>query len=182
MQQVERELENSLSVHWKSFLLRPSPRAGRTLEDFREYTRSWQRPADEEPLAPFRAWDSSEGPPSHSVPPHVWFKRAQELDGEKAGRLHEVLMRAYFVDSRDITSDGNLERLWADAGLPASERPDSNDQRLVEQVHDDHAEALDNGAGGAPAFRMDGAFGVLMGAQPTDLLRRWVEQELSRAG
>ena len=169
-------------MQWKSFLLRPVPRAGRSLEDFREYTESWGRPAAEEKAAPFRSWASDEGPPSHSVPPHVWYKRALEIDAEKAARLHEGLLRAYFVDSRDITDDANLEALWDEVGLVEGERPRSDDPDLVAKVHDDHCEALDNGAGGAPAFRMQGAFGVLMGAQPTEVLERWVQRELSRAG
>ncbi len=170
-------------MHWKSFLLRPSPAPGRrTLGEFREYTRSWQRPAAEEPEAAFRPWHSDEGPPSHSVPPHVWYKRALELDTTGAASFHDRLLRAYFVESRDITTEANLESLWDDAGLPANEQPRSDDPRLVQQVLDDHAEALDNGAGGAPAYRMQGAFGVLMGAQPTEVLERWVERELTRAG
>ena len=73
---LEDEFGDRVSIEWRPFLLRPHPDPGRTLEKFRAYTASWARPAAEPDGGTFRVWATEEGPPSHSVPPHLVAKAA----------------------------------------------------------------------------------------------------------
>src|SRR5882672_5018991 len=68
VRRIEEEFGDAVRVEWRAFLLRPAPEPGRTLERFRDYTRSWLRPAGEPDAPEFRTWASDEGPPSHSIP------------------------------------------------------------------------------------------------------------------
>jgi predicted DsbA family dithiol-disulfide isomerase len=157
--------------------LRPQPpQRPRDLGEFRRYTQSWQRPAAEEPEAGFVPWASDEGPPSWSVPPHQVAKAAARID-EAAGRtLHDALFDAYFRRSRDITDDRVLRDLWTRVGLDETRFDERDDPALLREIASDYEDALANGASGAPAVRMEGAWGVLMGAQPIEVYRRWIEK------
>ncbi len=96
----------------------------RTLEQFRDYTRSWERCAAEEPTAGFRVWATDEGPPSHSVPAHMVAKAAARLGEEAFESIHERLLDAYFRKNRDISDDDTLRVIWTEADLPiADSRP-----------------------------------------------------------
>ena len=177
LRDLQEQLGDDLEVRWKSFLLRPSPsERPRSLERFKAYTQSWQRPQAEEPRAGFRVWQSDEGPPSHSVPPHQAYKAALRIDSEAADHLHEGLLDAYFRRNRDITRDDVLVGLWADAGLPADRFAERQDPQLIEEIRADFTEAMENGASGAPAVRLEGMFGCVMGAQPTEVYARWLEK------
>ena len=101
---MEEEFGDSLEVEWRSFLLRPRPVEKRDLARFVRYTEPWLGPAAEPDAPSFRVWQSGEGPPSHSVPPHLVAKAAASLGGESFRGIHERLMRAYFGENRDITS------------------------------------------------------------------------------
>jgi predicted DsbA family dithiol-disulfide isomerase len=157
--------------------LRPQPpERPRDLAEFRRYTQSWQRPAAEEPEAGFAPWASDEGPPSWSVPPHQVAKAAARIDATAGQALHDALFDAYFRRSRDITDDRVLRDLWIRAGLDATRFDERDDPALLREIASDYEEALANGASGAPAVRMEGAWGVLMGAQPIEVYRRWIEK------
>lgn len=181
-----------LSLEWRSFLLRPRPAdPPRTLEQFRGYTESWRTALAEEPRAKFQVWSSEEGPPSHSVPPHLISKAAARLDREQGEdrweTLHWSLLEAYFRDNRDITSDPVLSDLWTAAGYPEVAIPGRGDdvdvqRELVEEIIADHQEAMQHGASGVPAVRQADSFGVVVGAQPTAAYRQWIEKALSAAG
>ncbi len=167
-----------LRLEWKSFLLRPQPDAGRSLEKFKRYTQSWERPAEEEPSAGFRVWASDEGPPSHSVPPHLLSKAAWRIDPVAWKSLHWSLLEAYFQHNRDITSEPTLRALWGEAGFPAErfEEPfhTALGEEIAAEIVADHREAIEHGAGGVPAVRQAGGVGVVMGAQPVAGYRRWI--------
>lgn len=166
-----------LEVTWKAFLLRPEPaQPPRTLEQFRGYTESWLRAAAEEPAAGFRVWSTDEGPPSHSVPPHIVAKAAATLGVEPWRRLHELLLRSYFTDNRDITSPAVLRELWDRAELPVAEIDRWRRPELIDEIVADHQEAIAEGATGVPAARLEGGEGLLVGAQPADVYRRWIER------
>ena len=173
-----------VELEWRSFLLRPTPESRpRTLDQFKRYTQSWSRPAQEEPRARFREWASDEGPPSHSLPPHLVAKAARAVSEEAFEALHGRLFEAYFEHNRDITHLEVLRSLWLASGLPEDRFEEWRRPEYQQQVWSEHAEAIDQGASGVPAVRWQGGYGVLMGAQPEGVYQRWIErlQEKLRA-
>ena len=176
MCRLEDEFGDDLRVEWRSFLLRPEPRPGRDLEKFRTYTQSWQRPAEQEEAGEFRPWQGDAGPPTHSVPPHRVAKAAARHGEAAFRRMHERLLRAYFSESRDVTDPDTLRELWIDAELPEQAFDRWTDPQLLQEVHEEHREALEVGVTGVPALRMLGIDAVVVGAQPLETYRRWVER------
>lgn len=179
MQDVQQEFGAAVQVRWKSYLLRPEPVAGRDLGKFRAYTRSWERPAADEPRARFRTWQGDAGPPSHSVPAHLAAKAAGALGAAAEGALRDRLFRAYFSESRDISDAETLRALWAEAGLPAADFERTLDPALEARVRAEHAEALSLEASGVPAVRVGESDFVLVGAQPLETYRRWLRRSLA---
>ena len=176
MRRLEEEFGDALRVEWRSFLLRPEPRPGRDLEAFRSYTRSWQRPAEQEEAGEFRPWQGDAGPPTHSVPPHRVAKAAARHGEAAFRRMHERLLRAYFSESRDVTDPDTLRELWIEVELPEQAFDRWTDPQLLQEVHEEHREALEVGVTGVPALRMLGIDAVVVGAQPLETYRRWVER------
>ena len=174
------EFEGRIELEWRSFLLRPRPEPGRSLEKFRAYTKSWLRPAAEEDSGEFQTWTGDTGPPSHSVPAHLAAKAAASLGTDAFRRMHRRLLRAYFTENRDISDRGTLEALWTELEFPKDAFARVDDPELSRLVIDEHNEALGCGATGVPAVRLDGIEVVVTGAQPTATCRRWVERMLER--
>jgi predicted DsbA family dithiol-disulfide isomerase len=110
------------------------------------------------------------------VPPHQVAKAAARIDAASGDALHDALFDAYFRKSRDITDDRVLRDLWGGVGLDAARFDERDDPALLRRIAEEFEEALANGAAGAPAVRMEGAWGVLMGAQPIEVYRRWIEK------
>ena len=173
---LQRELGAGLVLEWRSFLLRPRPEEGRDLEKFMRYTQSWLRPASEPDAPVFRVWQSSEGPPTHSVPAHLVAKAAAARGPEAFAEVHARLLRAYFEESRDISRADTLRAIWTEAGLPEAGFADCFDQRLVAQTLEQHNEAVSLGITGVPAVRVAGTDAFVLGAQPLATYRRWVER------
>ncbi len=184
LRRLEEEFAGQVEFEWKSYLLRPRPRSDRdpeaALEKFRAYTESWARPAADPDGGEFRVWASDEPPPSHSIPPHLVSKAARRISKEAFERLHERLMRAYFTENRDITSEANLLEFWKEVGLPESAFESRNDPSILQEVIDDHNEALECGATGAPAMRLADNASAITGAHPEDLYRSWIQRSLAR--
>ena len=176
LRRLEDQFGDEITVEWRSFLLRPRPNPRRSLEKFREYTQSWKRPAADADGGQFRVWQSDEGPPSHSVPPHLVAKAAASLGSAEFHRMHDRLLRAYFYENRDITSDDNLRALWLDCDLPEEEFSRRDEQELLQSVVREHNEAQEHGASGVPAVRVDGGSGIIVGAHPYELYERWVKR------
>lgn len=175
---LKREFGDDLELEWRSFLLRPQPDPERTLEKFKAYTRSWRRPADDEPAAEFRVWSSEEGPPSHSIPPHLVAKAAATFGNEAFDAMHNRLLHAYFAENRDITKAEILRELWHDVGLPEAELPRAADPPLLRQVAAQHNEAVELGIGGVPAVRLADSDAAITGAHPLEMYRGWVKKLL----
>ena len=173
---VQASLGPALAIEWKSYLLRPRPEAGRSLEKFRAYTQSWLRVAADEPRAPFVPWASDAGPPSHSLPPHVVAKAAAALSPEAGVRMRDRLFRAYFAESRDISDAATLRALWSEAGLDAADFDAIDVPERTREVLADHAEAQALGATGVPAVRLADQDFVLVGAQPEAVYLRWLQK------
>ena len=168
------EEEGAVRLEWRSFLLRPHPDPGLTLEKFRAYTQSWLRPAAEPDAPPFRPWEGDAGPPSHSIPPHLVAKAAATLGEDAFHRMHDRLLRAYFGESRDVTDLDTLRTLWREAGLPDDAFARAADPSLLRQVVDEHNAALERGINGVPAVCVAGREGFVPGAQPIETYRRWL--------
>ncbi|MBI3782347.1 MAG: DsbA family protein [Deltaproteobacteria bacterium] len=176
LRHIEKTFGADVEVIWRSFLLRPQPDPRRTLEKFREYTRSWLRPAAEPDSGTFRVWETNAGPPSHSIPPHLVAKAAAAVSAVAFHDMHERLMRAYFADNRDITDWATLREIWTEAGLPAAGFERSADPQLMRVVLAEHEEAIERGITGVPSVYMEGRDGFVMGAQPIELYERWIRK------
>ncbi len=176
MRRLEEELTDKVEISWRSYLLRPRPDPDRTLEKFREYTKSWLRPAGDLDAASFRVWQSEAGPPSHSLPPHLVAKAAALVGDAEFRRVHGALLRAYFHDSRDITDGATLAAIWNECDLPRDAFDRHREPELLHRVVAEHNEAREHGVTGVPAVRVDGGDGVVVGAHPYSLYERWVSR------
>jgi predicted DsbA family dithiol-disulfide isomerase len=174
--QLKAELGDVVELEWRSFLLRPRPEPGRDLERFMRYTQSWLRPAAEPDAPVFRVWESTEGPPTHSVPAHLAAKAAAALGPEAFAALHPRLLRAYFEQSRDISRAETLRELWSEAALPEAGFAACFAPELVERTLTEHNEAVSLGITGVPALRVAGTDAFVTGAQPLASYRRWIER------
>jgi predicted DsbA family dithiol-disulfide isomerase len=179
LRRVQEEFGDRVQLQWRSFLLRLQPDPNRTLEKFRAYTRSWLRPAAEPDAPAFRVWESDAGPPSYSVPPHLVAKAAATLGDAAFERMHALLLRAYFSENRDITDPETLRAIWREAELPDDAFARASDRGLAQIVIEQHNEAIEHGVDGVPAVRMAGREGVVIGAQPPELYRRWINRHLA---
>ena len=125
-------------------------------------------------------WESDEGPPSHSIPAHLAAKAAARVGSEAFARMHARLLRAYFVESRDISDDRTLFALWQEQGLDPAAFEERRDPALLREVLSEHREAIELGATGVPAVRLAGNDAMIVGAQPEPLYRRWIDRSLAR--
>lgn len=180
LQRIEEEFAGRVELEFRSYLLRPRPSpGGRNLEKFRSYTESWQRPAAEEDGGSFRVWQGDEGPPSHSIPPHLVAKAARALGDPPFRAVHDRMLHAYFAENRDISTDDTLLAIWREAGLPDPAFERREDPALLKQVIDEHNSALESGVSGVPSVMLAGQDIPLTGAQPLALYRRWIERALA---
>ena len=172
---LKQEFGPDLELEFKSYLLRPRPEE-RTLEKFMRYTQSWMRPAGEPDAPKFQVWETSEGPPSHSVPAHLVAKAAERLGEEAFGQIHQRLLIAYFEDNRDISNVETLKAIWAEAGLPPDDFAASGEPELLRATTEQHNEALELGITGVPSVRVKGTDAFVSGAQPLETYRRWIDR------
>ncbi len=174
---LKKEFADRLELEWRAFLLRPHP-GGRNLEKFRRYTQSWLKVAADQPAGNFRPWSGDENPPSHSIPPHLVAKAASKLGEDAFNAIHEALLKAYFVENRDVSNEATLRAIWDACGLDATLFDQSRNPELLKRVVDEHNEAMTCGASGAPAFRMSHQDVAIVGALPMETLRRWINRVL----
>ncbi len=188
LRRLEEEYDGRIALEFRSFLLRPEPRPApaseehrhRALEKFRQYTKSWERVGADADAGEFRVWESDEGPPSHSIPAHLAAKAAARVGSEAFAGMHARLLRAYFVESRDISDDRTLFALWQEQGLEPAAFEERGDPALLREVLSEHNEAIELGATGVPAVQLEGNDAMIVGAQPEPLYRRWIDRSLAR--
>lgn len=144
------------------------------MEKFKAYTESWQRPAKMEEQAVFRVWSTDEGPPSHSIPPHLAAKAAARIGPEAFERYHDRLMTAYFTENRNITDQNVLRELWNDLALPARAFRVSEEEEILQEVVTEHNEAVNLGITGVPAVTMEGLPFPLIGVQNDEVYYRLI--------
>ena len=180
LRRLEEELRGAIRLDWRAFLLRPTPGAiPRDLAKFREYTKKWMTPAADADAPEFRVWQTEEGPPSHSVPPHLVAKAAAELGDDAFHAVHERILRAYFAENRDISRPEVLFELWRECGLDEAAFRRAGDRDLLDRVIAEHNEAVELGVNGVPAVRIEGNDAAAVGAQPVEVYRRWFEKMLA---
>ena len=188
LRRLEEEYDGRIALEFRSFLLRPKPRPApaseehrhRALEKFRQYTKSWEHVGADADAGEFRVWEGEEGPPSHSIPAHLAAKAAARVGSEAFAGMHARLLRAYFVESRDISDDRTLFALWREQGLEPAAFEERADPALLREVLSEHNEAIELGATGVPAVRLEGNDAMIVGAQPEPLYRRWIDRSLTR--
>lgn len=125
----------------------------------------------------FKQWSSQEGPPSHSIPPHTVAKAAALISPEAFKAVHESLLKAYFTDNRDITSTEVLLELWTKAGLPEKAFDQREQKDILREIIAEHNEAIENGATGVPAVRLEDTYGCLVGAESVENYRRMITSQ-----
>lgn len=164
-------------------MLRPRPRTGPgpgNLEKFVRYTQSWMRPGAEDDGGRFRVWETELGPPSHSIPPLLLFKAAQRIGAEAGGRVSARLFEAYFAENLDITDRSTMREIWGQSGLDVSAFDTIDDPALLQEILDEHNDAVERGVTGVPAIELDGTDAIITGAHPRALYRRWIDRTVER--
>jgi predicted DsbA family dithiol-disulfide isomerase len=144
------------------------------------YTNSWMRPQAEEDGGTFRVWQTDFGPPSHSIPPLVLYKAAERIGRSAAVQVSERLYKAYFTDNLDITDPATMLEIWRESGLDEAAFEAVDDPALLQEVLNQHNDAVQRGVTGVPAIMLDGTDAVITGAHPRALYRRWIERTLER--
>jgi predicted DsbA family dithiol-disulfide isomerase len=174
LEKIAEEFGDAVSIEWKAFLLRPEPEE-RTMEDFRKYTEKWQGPAAQPEAGSFTTWSTDEPPPSHSMPPAIAAKAAARQGAAAFARFHHALMENYFHLNRNITTPENLVRIARETGLDVDAFVTAMaDPATLNEVIDDHNEAVSCGINGVPAVIVDGRWKI-SGAQPREIYRRIIE-------
>ena len=161
LEELEKEQGDLIVIEWKSFLLRPQPES-RTRQEFTEYTKSWERPAGLEPRAEFTTpWSGESAPPSHSLPAAIASKTAATFGQETWQRYHRNLLKAYFIENRDISSSDELLKIADESEIDKAAFEGvqtTNGETFKKQVFDEYNEALHNGVNGVPAVVIDNRF------------------------
>lgn len=184
LSRIEEEYGPRVDFEWRSYLLRPNPRRpepdGLALEKFRRYTQSWQRPAAEPDSGDFGSWKENV-PPSHSLPPQMAARAAARYGRKELRSFQRELFTSYFSRCLDISSEEILAACWKAAELPADGLSEMNDPALCRAVLADHREAVECGATGVPGVRLRDNPAIVVGAQPVELYRRWIERQFAGA-
>jgi predicted DsbA family dithiol-disulfide isomerase len=187
LDRLRAELDGALELRWHSFLLQPQPRP-KPLDSFRRYTERWFAPNGPAAAAPdveFRPW-RDEMPPSHSVPPAIAVEGAKHFGEPRATRYHLALMRAYFVDHRDVAARDVVIAVAQDVGIDPAELIDvlrADGTALHDRVVADHHAALDEGITAVPAVVIPAPNGrfPIPGAQELETYRRTFARVAARA-
>jgi predicted DsbA family dithiol-disulfide isomerase len=112
--------------------------------------------------------------PANTVAAHQVIHLALEHGLQDA--VKERLLRAYFTEGEAVGDRDTLVRLAAEAGLDADEvRGALDEDRYLDAVRADQAEAQALGIRGVPFFVVDRTYGV-SGAQPADVLRQVLDK------
>ena len=77
-----------------------------------------------------------------------------------------------------ITDRETLRDIWRDAGLAEENLARADDPALLEEVLEEHREALDLGVIGVPAVQLQGREAAITGAYPAETYRRWIRRAL----
>jgi carboxymethylenebutenolidase len=100
-------------------------------------------------------------------------------DGAEAAlAISGALLRAVWVDQRNIADESHLAALLAEANLPARRIDDAHSQAAHERYEADSQRAIDAGVFGAPTFIIDGE--MFWGQDRLDFVERRLQQVQQR--
>lgn len=92
-------------------------------------------------------------------------------DGTEAAlAITGALLRAVWVDERNIASESHLAAILAEANLPARRIDDAHSQAAHERYEADSQRAIDAGVFGAPSYVIDGE--IFWGQDRLDFVQR----------
>ena len=166
LDRLKEKYGDRIDIEWKAFMLRTGPRDW-AREDFLNYTNSWMRPKEMEPELDFTVWATDDPQPHSSIEAHVAFKVLEELAPDNAKAFHDRIMRAYFVENRDISNAAFLTELAVDVGVDAGafeEAMKNRAEAMTELVFAEHASAQQHGVSGIPTVIFENQYAV-SGAQ-----------------
>jgi len=107
-------------------------------------------------------------------------KAARRCGGEdKAGAVSERLFEAYFSENLDITNEATMKAIWRECGLDPADYVHTTDEDLLQEVLEEHREAMKFGVGGVPAIMLEGNDVPISGAHPRALYRRWIDRTIA---
>ena len=100
-------------------------------------------------------------------------------DGTDAAmKLGGAVMRAVWVEQRNIADEATLGRLLAEQGLPAARVDDAHSQAAHERYEIDSQQAIEAGVFGAPSYVIDGE--IFWGQDRLDFVERRLKLESER--
>jgi len=181
LDELAERMGPAIAIETKSFLLRPQT-SEREREKFVQYTQSWLRPAEMEPRAKFNVWSSGSPAPSGSIPAQVAAKAMAAWRPELTHDYDRALLAAYFTDNRTISDFDVLADVAAECDADRDEFKSfmgANEQRLTQQVIDEHNQAIEQGVTAVPTVVIDGVLPV-QGAQEVDLYEHWIRKIIDR--
>jgi predicted DsbA family dithiol-disulfide isomerase len=182
LDQLQKSRGDVIEITWRSFLLRTEPKTT-DRQKFAAYTESWLRPAAMEPAADFHIWDdSSDDPPTSSLPAQIAAKAVDRCSPARATDFHWALLKAYFTDNRDISNWTVLRAIAADSGIdqvPFDELIEVGRQDLAGEVIDDHNAAVERQIHAVPSVLVDDKL-VVPGAQDVEVYERIVDRLIER--
>ena len=177
LDEIVAEYGDKVELNWLSFMLRPEPEE-RSLEKFKTYTKSWERPGSMEPKTVFNEWSGESEPPSHSMPSAIAGKVAALFGPAAYQQFHHAALKAYFTDNRTISSREVLLDIAAEAGIDRVEfdaRWESQEQVLMDAVVREHNEAIGAGINAVPSLVVGERY-LVPGAVDVGIYREVIEQ------
>lgn len=177
LDQLKERMGDAITITWRSFLLRAEPKQ-QDRAKFVAYTHGWARPAELEPGARFQPWSTTASPPASSLPAQLAFQAVLLADPDHADAVHRRLLEAYFAENRDISDNGELRTVVAEAGADITKYDAvlaEHRSALARQVIDEHNDAISQGITAVPTVVIDGVLPV-PGAQSVDDYERWISR------
>ena len=146
------------------------------MDKFTAYTRSWERPGEQEPAAQFREWSGEHEPPSHSVPGLVAGKVAETFGPELSAAFHRRLLSAYFTENRTVSDPEVLADVAAEVGIDADAfEALLGERRFIDAVVSDHGAAYEHGITAVPSVLVNNEY-LLQGALAVDQYERVINK------
>ncbi len=89
------------------------------------------------------------------------------------------MFEAYFAENLDITAFETMKTIWQECGLEPADFEHTGDADLLQQILEEHREAMKFGVTGVPAIMLEGNDVPITGAHPRTLYRRWIDRTIA---